>query len=177
MKNNDIDNRGAGRKALRYLALNAIPFYPVYAALRSMRQATGSGVATLRDLNAEIAADSANPRIVTFRQALEHRPDGALSFSAVRAQSARSKRVALVFTFFGACFGLGSLIGGNIIGFFLSLLLIAFTLLTAIKHSHRIWQIEGGCIEPDRPLGTVAEFLRSPGAFARVVDICVTSTI
>jgi hypothetical protein len=171
------DNRSAGRKALRYLALNAIPFYPVYAALRSMRQATGSGVATLRDLNDEIAADSARQRVVTFRQALERRPEGALTFSEVRAQSVRSKRVAFVFTFFGACFGLGSLIGGNFVGFLLSLLLIAFTLLTAIKHSHRIWQIEAGCIEPDRPLGSVAEFLRSPGAIGRVVDLCVTSTI
>ena len=68
------DNRSVGRKALRYMALNAIPFYPLYAALRSMRQATGSGVATLRDLNDGIAADSTRKRVVTFRQALEGRP-------------------------------------------------------------------------------------------------------
>lgn len=171
------DSRSAGRKALRYVALNAIPFYPLYAALRSMRQATGSGVATLRDLNNEIAADSPRERVVTFRQALERRPEGALTFSQVRSQSVRSKRVALVFSFFGACFGLGSLIGGNFIGLLLSILLIAFAFLTAVKHSHRIWQIEAGCIEPDRPLGSIRAFVRSPGAIARVFDLCVTSTI
>jgi hypothetical protein len=171
------DNRSVGRKALRYMALNAIPFYPLYAALRSMRQATGSGVATLRDLNDGIAAESTRKGVVTFRQALEGRPEGGLPFSEVRSQSVRSKHVALVFTFFGTCFGLGSLIGGNLVGFLLSLLLIAFTLLAALKHSHRIWQIEAGCIEPDRPLGSVRDFLRSPGAIARVFDLCVTSTI
>jgi len=171
------DKRNVGRKTLRYVALNAIPFYPLYAALRSMRQATGAGVATLRDLNVEIAADSTHQRIVTFRQALERRPEGALTFAEVRKQSVRSKRVAFVFTFFGACFGLGSLIGENFVGVLLSLLLIAFTLLTAIKHSHRVWQIEAGCIEPDHPLGSVRDFLRSPGAIARVFDLCVTSSI
>ena len=171
------DNRTVGRKTLRYVALNAIPFYPLYAALRSMRQATGAGVATLRDLNDEIAADSTHPRVVTFRQALERRPEGALSLAEVRQQSVRSKRVAFVFTFCGSCFGLGSLIGGNFIGVLLSLLLIAFTLLTAVKHSHRIWQIEAGCIEPDRPLGSVRDFLRSPGAIATVFDVCATSSM
>ncbi|MBC8641548.1 hypothetical protein IAG25_32515 [Caballeronia sp. EK] len=171
------NNRSIGRKTLRYVALNAIPFYPLYAALRSMRQTAGAGAATLRDLNDEIAADSTRPHVVTFRQALERRPEGALSFAEIRHQSIRSKRVAFVFTFFGSCFGLGSLIGGNFLGFLLSLLLIAFTLLTAVKHSHRIWQIEAGCIEPDRPLGSVRDFLRSPGAIATVFDLCVTSSI
>lgn len=171
------DNRTLGRKTLRYVALNAIPFYPLYAALRSMRQATGAGVATLRDLNYEIAAGSTRPRVVTFRQALERRSEGALSFAEVRRQSVRSKRVAFVFTFFGSCFGLGSLIGGNVLGVLLSVLLIAFTLLTAVKHSHRTWQIEAGCIEPDRPLGSVRDFLRSPRAVATVFDLCVTSSL
>jgi hypothetical protein len=171
------DHRPIGRKTLRYVALNAIPFYPLYAALRSARKATGSGVAMLRDLNDAIAADSMHPCVVTFREALERRPDGALSLAEVRQQSVRSKRVAFVFTFFGSCFGSGSLLGEKFIGFLLSLLLIAFTLLTAVKHSHRIWQIETGCIEPDRPLGSLRDFLRSPGAITTVFGLCVTSSL
>lgn len=140
------------------------------APLISMKRTIWSGWRTIKDIDADLKKRRRNPRIRTFNEAMAARPRHAMPLVEIQTECLRNRRLAVAITFLALTYSSSSLMSGNLLGAIIGLLFTTLCLLNALKYAHRSWQIDKGKASPDSPLPSVQQFLRSPGAFRRIID-------
>lgn len=140
-----------------------LPLLPWRASWRSMKNTIGSGVETIKDINKQIEATRRNPKIRTFAEAMASRPHDAVPLAQIEKTCLINKRIALFFWLLSVAYTIGSVVPENYMGAVLGALFSIFCLLIALKYQHRLWQIRKGKASPDKPLGSVLEYMREPG--------------
>jgi len=143
-----------------------LPLLPWKWTWNSMRSNIGNGVKTIQDLNAQLTKMRRSPKICTFAEAMARRPPDALSLGEIESICLFNKRIALFFWLLSMTYSLASFVPNNYFGVVLGLLFSAFCLLFAFKYQHRLWQIRVGRKHPDRELGSIKQFVRTPGWIA-----------
>ncbi|WP_459199428.1 hypothetical protein ACQVRX_07300 [Ralstonia pseudosolanacearum] len=165
------DKPSVGRILGKFVALNMIPGYPVYKALKSVKETSGTGAATVIDLAAELKKRKPKARVIrTYREALALRTPESLPLRTIAKICLTRKRLFLAAAFISSAFVLGSLIATSYLGSFLGALFILFCLLHVVKYEHRLWQLDTGPLQPDEPLGGFRDFFQSKGSWLRLVS-------
>jgi hypothetical protein len=157
---NDKSPSKKGSPVRRTLKAVINPFSPI----TSFKNTVGDGATVIRDLHAEVAKKRKNPTIRTFEEAMAMRPVGALPLSEIEKTNLNSKRIAIFFAVLSFVYSIGSLVPQNYSGAILGMLFAAFSLLVALKHSHRVWQVR------HRNLISVKEFMRRPGWLTQTLN-------
>lgn len=152
------------KSAGKHIALNMIPGYPLYGAVKGFRQATAPGAAVIADLAKRRPQKHAGQRRArTWNQAMEARPADALPLREIERLNTRAKQLFMVACFFGLCINLGNVINYKWIGVFSCGLFMLVCLMQMFKHELRLRQMETGPKNPDCLLMSAGEFLRSKG--------------
>ncbi|MEX3917849.1 hypothetical protein AB4Y43_16655 [Paraburkholderia sp. BR10872] len=167
------------RPALRIVktvALNMIPGYPLYGAIRSFKRSTEPGAAVISDLAKRLPHKRARRRARSWNQVMEARREsrnraveaGAAKalpqrLSVIRRRSLQAKWVFLALAFFALCRALGYATSAQWTGVVTSAFFGMVCSLQIFKFEYRLRQMETGPKNPDKPLMSAREFLRDRG--------------
>ncbi|CAE6697199.1 hypothetical protein [Paraburkholderia domus] len=158
------------KSAGKHVALNMIPGYPLYGAVKCFREAAAPGAAVIADLAKRMPQKRTGKGVRTWNQAMEARPADALPLRDIERLNTRAKQIFMAAGFFGLCVNLGNLINQKWIGVFSCGLFMLVCLMQMFKFELRLRQMETGPRNPDRFLMSAGEFLRSRGFVKHVLN-------
>jgi hypothetical protein len=151
------------KSAGKHVALNMIPGYPLYGAIKGFREATAPGAAVIADLAKRMPQKHVGKRVRTWNQAMEARSADALPLREIERLNTRGKQIFMTLGFFDLCANASCVIHVNWTGLISGGLFLLICFMQMFKFELRLRQMEIGPKNPDRFLISAGEFLRSKG--------------
>jgi hypothetical protein len=152
------------------VALNMIPGYPLYGAIKSVKDTATPGAVVIRDLAKRMPQKRTGKRVRAWNQAMEARPADALPLREIERLNTRAKQIFMTLGFFDLCANASCVVHVNWTGLLSGGLFLLICFMQMFKFELRLRQMETGPKNPDRFLMSAREFLCSKGLIKHLLN-------